>query len=53
MAYEENEEARKKLISELGQNLLKMKEISPAIVCMILAGSVDKVLDLWRKRCNF
>ena len=48
-AYKDKEE-RNPMIKGLGDNLLKMREISAAIVCYILSQSVYEVLDLWKRR---
>ena len=48
-AYKEKDE-RNAMIKELGDNLLKMREISAAIVCYILSESAYEVLDLWKRR---
>ena len=41
---------RNAMIKEMGDNLLKMREVSAAIVCYILSQSVFEVLDLWKRR---
>lgn len=51
-AYESDHE-RDHLVKELGDTLLKMRNVSAAIVCYILSHSVDQVLDLWRQRALF
>ena len=48
-AYKEKAE-RNAMIKELGDNLLKLREVSAAIVCYILSQSVREVLDLWKRR---
>lgn len=52
MTYIEDEETREEVISAIGKSLLKNKEVTPAIVCFILANAVDDVLSIWRMRAN-
>jgi hypothetical protein len=47
-AYEDG--SKDQLIKELGDTLLKMRNVSAAIVCYILSKSVNEVLDLWKQR---
>ena len=51
-AYE-NEQERDSFIKELGQTLLKMRNVSAAIVCFVISKSVQEVLDLWKQRALF
>jgi hypothetical protein len=48
-AYE-TEADRDELVKELGDTLLKMRNVSAAIVCYIISKSVGEVLDLWKQR---
>ena len=44
------QDERNAMIKEMGDNLLKLREVSAAIVCYILSQSVFEVLDLWKRR---
>ena len=52
MTYIDDEETREELIDNIGKSLLKSKEVTAALVCFILANSVDDVLNLWLMRAN-
>ena len=52
MTYIEDEETREEVIQNIAKSLLKNKEVTPAIVCFILANSVDDVLNIWKMRAN-
>jgi protein transport protein SEC31 len=49
-AYEESPSDRNDMIRELGDKLVGMKEITPAIVCYIMSESITETLDLWKRR---
>lgn len=41
------------MVKKLGDTLLKMRNVSAAIVCYIISRSIDEVLDLWKQRALF
>jgi hypothetical protein len=44
----------KSLVTELGDELLnKRKDINSAIICYLIAQSMETVIDLWKKRTLF
>jgi hypothetical protein len=51
-AYE-SEKDRDVLVKQLGDTLLKMRNVSAAIVCYIISKSIGEVLDLWKQRSLF
>lgn len=53
IAYED-EEKLKEVAKQLGDLLLKVrKDINSAIICYILSGDLDIVVDLWKKRALY
>lgn len=44
---------RDMLVKELGDTLLKMRNVSAAIVCYIISWSINDVLELWMQRAMF
>lgn len=53
IAYHDQEKL-KEVAKSLGDQLLKSKtDINSAIVCYILSGEIDIVLDLWKKRALY
>lgn len=44
----------KGLVHELAEELLtKKKDINSAIICYMIAQSIETVVDLWKKRAHF
>jgi hypothetical protein len=41
------------LTHELADELLKKKDVNPAIACFMISQDIESVVDLWKKRAHY